>query len=178
MHTTQCAHVCVCARPPVPAHITLLVTHTHVRACASNFVLQVAPTCNFSQNIGNSYTAALWTNLAGTVDNLGASLEGRRLGMFSYGSGALATMFVLDGTSKGSAPFSLADMQHKMDISRRLAARREATPEEFTEAMNIRERAYGKAHYTPVGSVDNVPVGGWYLKSVHTDHTRVYARKA
>lgn len=143
----------------------------------------VGPTVSFSQQIGNSYTAALWTNLLGTVDTLGAALAGRRLGMFSYGSGALATMFAVDAVDSAPAAasnpkFTLAGMKAAADISARLAARKQATPEEFTEALAMRERSYGKSGFTPAGSVDNVPAGGWYLKAVDGNHVREYARRA
>lgn len=41
----------------------------------------------------------------------------------------------------------------------------------------MRERAYGKASFTPAGSLDNVPAGAWYLQGVSASHTRSYARK-
>ena len=144
------------------------------------FARQVAPSTGFSQAIGNSYTGALWTNLACLVDGVGAQLAGRRLGMFSYGSGALATMFAVDAAPRGEdavAPFSLAGMQHAMELQSRLASRRATGNEEFTHALKLREAAYGKASYTPVGSVDNVPKGAWYLSGIDKHHVRTYERK-
>lgn len=142
----------------------------------------VGPTNHFSQNIGNSYTAALWTNLLSTVDKLGSSLNDKRLGMFSYGSGALATMFAMDAVESPSAAkvnpkFTLSGIQKTANISARLAARKQCTPEEFTAALDSREQSYGKNAFVPTGSIDNVPSGAWYLKEVNADHTRVYDRK-
>jgi hydroxymethylglutaryl-CoA synthase len=149
---------------------------------ADLYAKQVGPTVGFSQNIGNSYTGALWTNLACTVDSLGSSLDAKRLGLFSYGSGALATMFSMDGHKKAkssadNAHFSLDGMKQAMDLQHRLASRKVATPEEFTEALAMRERSYGKSGYMPAGSIENVPKGGWYLKEVTGSHARVYERK-
>ena len=101
--------------------------------------------------------------------------------MFSYGSGALATMFALDAAPRNEdavAPFSLAGMQHAMELQPRLAARRAASFDEFTHALKLREEAYGKAAHKPAGDVDNVPKGAWFLADVAKNHTRAYERKA
>ena len=105
----------------------------------------VGPSESYSKNIGNSYTAALYTNLASLVDEKGADLAGKRVGMFSYGSGAIATMFALDGmASPAGSAFSLAHIKNAVKASERLAARRETSPAEFLEALKMREASYGK----------------------------------
>jgi hydroxymethylglutaryl-CoA synthase len=51
-----------------------------------------------STQIGNTYTASVFFGLASLVDRLGGTdklVEGTTIGMFSYGSGALATMYRL-----------------------------------------------------------------------------------
>ena len=48
-----------------------------------------------SRAVGNCYTAAVYMNLLSLVSNLGAELEGKRVLVFSYGSGAVATAFGL-----------------------------------------------------------------------------------
>ncbi len=53
----------------------------------------VGPSTGLSQNIGNSYTGALYANIAALVSGKGAALAGSRIGCFSYGSGAIATFF-------------------------------------------------------------------------------------
>ena len=143
------------------------------------FAAAVEPSTAFSRAIGNSYTGALWTNLACLVDAVGPALAGRRLAMFSYGSGALATMFAVDAAPRADdavAPFSLAGMQHAMDIKPRLAARRAADNDEFTHALKLREAAYGQTGQ-PKGDVAHVPAGAWFLADVKPNHVREYARK-
>ncbi|KAG2501631.1 hypothetical protein HYH03_000136 [Edaphochlamys debaryana] len=62
------------------------------------------------KQVGNSYTASLWQGLASLVWRRGPALGGRRLLLYSYGSGTLASLFSLvgragSGTSgRGSAP--------------------------------------------------------------------------
>jgi len=137
----------------------------------------VGPSIEFSQNIGNSYTAAVYSNLVCLVDNLGKELEGRRMGIFSYGSGAIATMFTVDGiAAPPGASFSLPRIQQTVNLKQRLAERKEVTPAEFVDALKLREKMYGKSG-TPAGSITHVPEGAYYLKEVLGNHNRVYARK-
>lgn len=138
----------------------------------------VGPSIGLSQNIGNSYTAAVHNNLLSLVDNKGAALEGKTVGAFSYGSGAIATMFGLKGNAANKDGFSLGRIQSTVGVQARLAARKEASPEEFTSALAMREASYGKSAFTPAGSIDNVPAGAYYLKEVGKNYTRVYDRKA
>lgn len=52
-----------------------------------------APSAGLSKQIGNSYSGALYVNLAALCDSQRAGLEGKTTFMFSYGSGAIATAF-------------------------------------------------------------------------------------
>lgn len=137
----------------------------------------VGPTEGISKHIGNSYTAAVHNNLLCLISNKGASLEGARIGAFSYGSGAIASMFALQGRASKSG-FTAERIAKTSNVQARLAARREAEPAEFSAALSMREASYGKAGVQPKGSVDNVPAGAFYLKEVTANHSRIYERKA
>ena len=132
----------------------------------------VGPSEGFSRNIGNSYTGAVYANILSLVDAQAEGLAGSRVGVFSYGSGAIATMFGL------RAGPGLGAIQAAVQLQPRLEARREASPQEFTDALKMREGSYGKTGVVPAGSVDHVPAGAFYLKEVQGQGTRVYARKA
>lgn len=109
------------------------------------YARMVGPSEGFSKNIGNSYTGAVYSNLACLVDSAGAGLAGKRVGVFSYGSGAIATLFALDAhTSRPGSAFSIPRIANTIQLQPRLTARREATPAEFTEALKMREASYGK----------------------------------
>jgi hydroxymethylglutaryl-CoA synthase len=100
------------------------------------------------------------------------------VGLFSYGSGAIATLLAFDGMPEPpGSPFSLKRIQSVANLTKRLAARTEATPHEFSEALKMRESTYGKSSFTPHGSLDHVGKGVWYLKEVGAEGTRVYDRK-
>ena len=58
--------------------------------------LQVGPTVEYCQRIGNSYTASSFVNLMCLIEQQREQLEGKSIGVFSYGSGALATLYTLE----------------------------------------------------------------------------------
>jgi hydroxymethylglutaryl-CoA synthase len=98
--------------------------------------------------------------------------------MFSYGSGAIATMFAFEGMPEpAGSPFTLQRIHSVVGLQKRLAARTEASPAEFVEALKMRESTYGKASFSPHGSLDHVAKGVWFLKEVSAQGTRVYERK-
>ena len=139
----------------------------------------VGPTEGLSKAIGNSYAAALHANLLCLAAGKGASLVGKTVGAFSYGSGALATLFALKGRRPtGAHGFSLGGIQSAVDVPARLAARREAEPSELSAALKMREASYGRSGFEPTGSIDNVPAGAFFLKSVKAGGQRVYDVKA
>jgi hydroxymethylglutaryl-CoA synthase len=140
----------------------------------------VGPSESISKNIGNSYTGALHMNLVsllGDAQSGGSNLEGKSIGAFSYGSGAIATMLAFSGRKTANKAFSLSAISKTLNVSSRLKERIEASPEEFTNALLLREAFYGKSGASPVGSVDNVPSGAYFLKEVTKEGGRVYERK-
>ena len=148
-----------------------------VKGDAHSYARMVGPSEHFSTAIGNSYTGAVYANLTALVDSSSAALEkGARVGVFSYGSGAIASLFSLEG-SKGTGQWTLPRIAETVNLKARLAARRVASPAEFTEALAMREASYGRSGREPVGDIANVPVGGWYVKGVAPNGVRSYARK-
>ncbi|WP_083972781.1 hydroxymethylglutaryl-CoA synthase [Isoptericola dokdonensis] len=69
----------------------------HTGAALDEALLE--PTTRYNRRLGNSYTASLWAALASLLDDP-TDLTGERIGLFSYGSGAvgeLVTGVVRDG---------------------------------------------------------------------------------
>jgi 3-hydroxy-3-methylglutaryl CoA synthase len=60
-------------------------------------VLQASQGAELQRQLGNLYTASLFSGLAGLLAQQGAGLAGKRLLCFSYGSGVVASMFCLRG---------------------------------------------------------------------------------
>jgi hydroxymethylglutaryl-CoA synthase len=62
-------------------------------AAAESYATQVAPGLAGVARVGNTYTASLYFCLAALLEAEAATLAGRRLGLFSYGSGCCAEFF-------------------------------------------------------------------------------------
>jgi len=62
-------------------------------AAAASYRAVVAPGLRAVARVGNTYTASLYLCLASLLEAEGAGLAGRRLGLFSYGSGCCAEFF-------------------------------------------------------------------------------------
>jgi hydroxymethylglutaryl-CoA synthase len=146
-------------------------------------------THTLSKQIGNCYTAAVYMNLISLVSNRAAELTASgssKILMFSYGSGAVGTAFILvarnpDGhnsLSAGGAPFTLARMAQTCAISERLASREERDVAAFEAALDLRARRLGTAGFEPSGSIEELPPGAYYLVRVDEQHRRTYARKS
>jgi hydroxymethylglutaryl-CoA synthase len=60
---------------------------------AESFERQVAASLRVPAEIGNVYTGSLYFGLAGLLETDAAALSGRRIGLFSYGSGCCGEFF-------------------------------------------------------------------------------------
>ena len=64
---------------------------------AADFKSKVMPCCKINQIVGNCYTGSVYSSLLSVVCDQGASLTGKRVLMFSYGSGSVASLFSIKG---------------------------------------------------------------------------------
>ncbi|HZP41241.1 MAG TPA: hydroxymethylglutaryl-CoA synthase [Candidatus Binatia bacterium] len=97
-------------------------------AAAASYDAQVAPTIEAVARVGNTYTASLWLCLASLLERTGRPLGGRRLGLFSYGSGSCAEYFT--GVVPGSVG-AVADG----GLARLLAARTTIDIDEYERCI-------------------------------------------
>ena len=91
--------------------------------------------------------------------------------MFSYGSGSAATLFSLkvDG--------DLTQQRETCDFVNRLDARTKATPEQYTETLELREKYHGGADVSPpVSPAESFKNGDYYLTKIDSHFRRGYAR--
>ena len=117
-----------------------------------------------SKIVGNTYTASVFLGLASLVDKAGSRGDltpGKTVVVFSYGSGALATMYRLHVRTPSSATsnisgnservFTIEDMAKKLNLTARLATREEVHPQELDLALETRARMHRcGAPYSPV----------------------------
>lgn len=117
-----------------------VVEKTFMTLTKKKFEERVQPACQVGANCGNMYCGSVWAGLASLVSHVEpATLAGKRVGLFSYGSGLAAsfTSFrVVGDTSK---------ISKTLDIPARLLARKEVAPEKF-DAVSL-EPMFDKTAY-------------------------------
>ena len=140
----------------------------------SLFLSRVMPSCCINQKVGNCYTGSVYAALLSLVCEKGQELEGKRVGLFSYGSGSVATFFSLVGRQASSPRFSLDKIRTVTDMFSRLEVRKRCTNEAFVAALELRAAKYGQANMTPDGSLDDIAPGTYYLTGINSQHHRTY----
>lgn len=96
------------------------------------FTAKVFPCTIASKKLGNMYTASLYGSLASLLDSTSsADLQGKRIAMYSYGSGLAASFFTI--RVKGSTE----EMQTKLDLKKRLEKMEVRPCEEYVEALQV-----------------------------------------
>ncbi|RGB30289.1 hydroxymethylglutaryl-coenzyme A synthase C terminal-domain-containing protein [Rhizophagus diaphanus] len=141
----------------------------------SDYNKRVIPTLLAATQIGNMYCASLYGSLASLLSNVPSDeLIGKRVGMFSYGSGLSSSFFSFQINK------SIADISKVLDVPNRLKSRLELTPKQFSEVMRLREETHGKKDYKPVGDDSLVKdaffSGTYYLEEIDSKWRRSYKR--
>lgn len=142
--------------------------------------------CKINQNIGNCYSGSVFSSLLSIVCDQGAALVGKRICMFSYGSGSAASMYSFlgrvptpDASGNVNPNFTLESIQRNSDIFNRLHKQRTCCKlPEFNAALDMRERHYAQAPMLPEGVVSPRTIfpRTFYLVDVNDKHHRVYAQ--
>ncbi|KAM8711481.1 hypothetical protein ACLKA7_000599 [Drosophila subpalustris] len=130
-----------------------------------------------ANQVGNMYTPSVYSGLVSLLISVpAAQLAGKRIGVFSYGSGLAASMYSIKVT-KDASVFEkfVAKLDYVLPL---LGAREKVVPEEFSALMEIREKNNHAAPYTPTGSISALFPGTYYLKDVDALHRRSYERTA
>ena len=125
-----------------------------------------------SKNLGNSYCASVFFNLLCTLTRAQSVPE--RIGVFSYGSGSMATFFSFKFENKNVEWLESLGS----DIKNRLENRIKVTPVEYEELMESRKKMHGIHNWTAKESdfKDFLP-GTFYLNQIDSEHRRIYTQK-
>lgn len=92
------------------------------------FTERVQPSLTAPTMCGNMYTASVYSGLISLLSNVPSSdLLGRRVGVYSFGSGLASTLFSLRVIG------DVSDIAAKVDLHARLAARKQVSPEFYDE---------------------------------------------
>lgn len=159
------------------SYVSKELVSTLDRISAADFERQVEPSLTLARNLGNSYCGSLYACLVSAVAALDPVADrDQRMLMFSYGSGLASTMFSLQ--MRTAAPAFPLMRQAATEAIQRLDKRVLATPEQFSEAMLLRERSHSAAAYTPVGAEPHAPLfpGAYSLTRIDELKRREYRR--
>jgi hydroxymethylglutaryl-CoA synthase len=108
-------------------------------AIATSFASQVEPSLSACSRVGNIYTGSLYLALLGALHADASALAGKRIGMFSYGSGCTSEFF------SGVVGAQAAEMTARAELADVLAARERISIEEYERIMAL---------VTPLGQPD------------------------
>jgi hydroxymethylglutaryl-CoA synthase len=150
--------------------------HLHVRKCdledskqpwdtavederaTMSFREQVEPSLTACARVGNVYTGSLYLALAGLLDAQAYSLAGKRVGMFSYGSGCTSEFF------SGVVGPRAAERANAASIAEVLAGRERIPVDEYERIMAL------------TAPIDTAPRAGAFRFTGVDNHRRQYAR--
>eukprot|EP00475_Leptophrys_vorax_P043868 TRINITY_DN8588_c0_g1_i1.p1 TRINITY_DN8588_c0_g1~~TRINITY_DN8588_c0_g1_i1.p1 ORF type:complete len:493 (-),score=23.63 TRINITY_DN8588_c0_g1_i1:67-1545(-) len=149
---------------------------TAMRVSKPVYASHVEPTCMVGKRVGNMYCASLYGALSSLVSLKASELTNKRVLMFSYGSGLMATMFSL-AARPAPAPFTLAAMAEHLGVADLLASRVKVPPAEFVSTMHLMETRYGACGFVPATAADRLTPGTFRLTRVDDLYRRTYERK-
>jgi len=147
---------------------------------STSFRQRLADANIVSQRIGNTYTASVFMGLASLIDIVGrrGDLEvGKNVVVFSYGSGALATMYRLHIREPNQSKFTISKMTDALNLMARLDAREELDASELDKALDARARMHtAGAPYKPQYQSFRLLSGTYYLDEIDANFVRKYKR--
>ncbi|KAF1815147.1 hydroxymethylglutaryl-CoA synthase [Eremomyces bilateralis CBS 781.70] len=148
------------------------VEKTFMGLTKKKFEARVKPTTNIPTMCGNMYCASVYGGLASLLSLVSSDeLQGKRVGIFSFGSGLASSLFSL--RVRGST----AEMAKQLNIQERLEARRTVDPQVYDDMCNLREKAHLKKNYSPAGNAETLVPGTYYLTEIDDLFRRKYAIK-
>lgn len=105
-----------------------VVEKTFMGLSKKRFQERVQPSIEAPTMCGNMYCASVYSALVSLINNVNSeALQGKRIGVFSYGSGLASSLFSIK--VQGSTEV----MQQKLNLKERLAARTTVAPEVYDE---------------------------------------------
>ncbi|KAG0743585.1 hypothetical protein G6F57_011328 [Rhizopus arrhizus] len=138
----------------------------------AGYAQKVGPCAFVPKQIGNMYTAAVWAGLASLVSEVDSeTLQNKRVLFYSYGSGLAASMISFRINS------STEKIKNTLNLRERLAARTHSKPEDFSEAMKMRELTHNARDFSPKGSLEHIASGVYYIEKIDDKWRRFYKRK-
>jgi len=148
------------------------IEKTFMAVGKNDFNVHVDPGMRCSRRCGNMYTASLYGGLASLISSVDSSeFIGKTIGMFAYGSGMASSFYTMKVVGDTS------EIKKKMDLVNRLASMKVVPCQEYVDALQLREKNHNAGSYVPLGSLDNIWPGAYYLEEIDSKYRRKYGRK-
>jgi hydroxymethylglutaryl-CoA synthase len=147
------------------------VEKTFMALTKKRFQERVSPGIQVATMCGNMYCASVWGGLTSLLSIKGSDLEGKRIGLFSYGSGLAASFLSFRVVG------SVETISKVLDIPARLEARTKVKPEVYDATCDLRKKAHLQKDYTPSGDISTLVPGTYYLVKVDDMFKREYKIK-
>ena len=119
------------------------------------------------------YNVAIYIIMC-SISKQPSELCGKRVVLFSYGSGLASSLYSLRFSTDCSSFSTISNVLS--DIPTRLKSRKTIAPSDFEKIMKLREETHHKCSYVPVSDVNMLFPGTYYLKSVDDKYRRSYER--
>lgn len=104
------------------------VEKTFMGLSKKRFAQRVQPTIELPTQCGNMYCASVYSSFCSLLSNVDSdALQGKRIGIFSYGSGLASSLFSLK--IRGSTK----EIAEKLDVKKRLESRRVVPPQTYDD---------------------------------------------
>jgi hydroxymethylglutaryl-CoA synthase len=127
------------------------------------------------KNIGNTYCGALPFSLLSLIYFQREKLLGKRIMLFSYGSGLSSSLFTISVASNAGPVIGKILQNNPLEAT--LSARIKLNPVEYNRRMGKREQDYVRNNFQPEDPVEELREGTFYLVRVDNKWRRFYARK-
>lgn len=123
-------------------------------------------TTRLNRQVGNIYTGSLFLSLLSTLTQTDLDLSQQKIGLFSYGSGAVGELFI------GTVGPHYRDHLLLSDLDQQFQRREKLTIEEYEAMYDQPVKADGEGNW----QADHAPVElGWHLSSIE-NHQRTYQK--
>ncbi|CAF1436085.1 unnamed protein product [Adineta ricciae] len=136
------------------------------------------PGVYFAQNMGNMYTSSVYYSLFSFLISQPneEQLYGRRILLFSYGSGLASSMYSVVCRKVHECRFTLAQLQRSIQRARERLdnERMEISPEIMDKIFLEREANQHKVPFVPKQPMEILKSGDIYLKSIDKNYRRSY----
>lgn len=119
------------------------VEKTFMGLSKKNFQARVQPGIQVPTMCGNMYCASVYGSLCSLLSNVSnEQLQGKRIGLFSYGSGLASSLF------SAKVVGDVSELASKLNLQERLKARRTVAPQIYDEVRSASSETLGPPQLT------------------------------